>query len=115
MSLKLTPELLAAAYTFLRTTPPFCRWKLPPAETVKFRVTQHKDLHGQAWGGGTEPFCIDISAGTVGHTASLVITMAHEMVHIHCFMQGEKAEHGARFKRCAATVCKYHGFDGKVF
>ena len=41
--------------------------------------------------------------------------MAHEMVHAKCDAEGVRAEHGAEFKRRAALVCKYHGFDPKTF
>ena len=32
MTLRLTPDMLAAAYDFLRTTVPFSRWRLPEAD-----------------------------------------------------------------------------------
>ena len=111
-----TPEMMAAAYDYLRTTPPFRRWKLPPSESVEFHVTRHLDRTGDCETGpaGNDPV-IRISAALIGWTASLMATMAHEMVHIHLDRKGVRAHHGADFRRCAAQVCRHHGFDPKLF
>lgn len=37
--LHLTLEMLEGAYEYLRTTPPFRRWKLPPGADIEFHVT----------------------------------------------------------------------------
>jgi hypothetical protein len=44
--------------------------------------------------------------------------MAHEMVHLHESQVGTGANgtlHGASFYRVAAQVCRFHGFDPKLF
>lgn len=114
MSLRLTPENLAAAYSFLKTTPPFCRWGLPATGKVKFKVFRHKQRCGDhLYLDGKHT--IRISSRNVGHTMSLLITMAHEMVHVRCEEMGDKSEHGWMFRKYAAQVCKHHGFDPKLF
>jgi hypothetical protein len=114
--LHLTPEILRAAYDYLRATPPFNRWKLPPADEVEFHVTRHKDRTGDCETGpaGQEPI-IRISATLVGWTSSLMATMAHELIHVYLDRKGVRAHHGAAFRRCAAQVCRRHGFDPKLF
>jgi hypothetical protein len=113
--LHLTPEMLRAAYEYLRTTPPFRRWKLPPADEVEFHVTRHKDRTGDCeTSAGHEPL-IRVSATLVGWTASLLATMAHEMIHVHLDRKKVRAAHGWEFRRAAAQVCRHHGFDPKLF
>ena len=110
----LTPKSLESCYEFLRTMPPFRRWKLPSGAAVKFKVTHHKDRYGHCdYGAGKHT--ISISTGKVGRIASLVETMAHEIIHVHLDRSGVRAEHGADFKRLAAIVCRLHGFDEKQF
>lgn len=118
--LHLTPEILRAAYEYLRATPPFNRWGLPPADEVEFHVTRHVDRRGD-WncyqkksGGG---HIIRISSVYIGRTDSLMEAMAHEMVHARCEILGDKtsAPHGGNFKRLAASVCRRHGFDVRQF
>ena len=115
MTLPLTPRMLEAAYEFLRSTPPFKGWALPANDKVRFRVTRHLDTHGQANGHDDPGPEIDISTAVVGHTYTLMKALAHEMIHIHLDRSGVRAAHGAAFKRCAALVCKRHGFDPKEF
>ena len=112
MGLHLTPAMMEQAWEFFRVTPPFNRWNLPHADEVKFRVTQHRDRSGQYhYSDGT----IDISNAKHGHTNSFIVTMAHEMVHYHLARKGVRTDHGAEFQRCAAMVCKHHGFDPQAF
>lgn len=105
-ALHLTPEVLAGAYSFLRTTKPFVRWNLPPAHDMTFKIT--KSLTDAGYCKGRE---IGISSKCSGHTHSMLATMAHEMIHLHLDEKGVKAHHGADFKRCAKQVAKAHGFD----
>ena len=112
MTLPLTPRLLQAAYEFLCQTPPFSRWKMPTGDDLRFRVTRSINTRGAAV--GMEE--INISSLNIGRTDSLVMTMAHEMIHIYNVSKGyTRSEHGAEFKRCARLVCKHHGFDLKMF
>lgn len=115
MSLPLTPTVLEAAYEFLRALPPFKRWRLPHADEIEFQVTRHADRQGHCKTIG-DRHTIAVSERKIGHTASLIELMAHEMVHVHCHRLGDRrAEHSALFRRHAATVCRIHGFDPKTF
>lgn len=108
--LHITPEILAGAYAFLRGTPPFTRWKLPPAHDVKFKVT--KSLTDAGYCAGNE---IGLSAKCSAHSHSMLATMAHEMIHLHLDRKGVKSHHGPDFQRCAKRVCDVHGFDQRRY
>lgn len=116
MSLKLTPESLRASYAYLRTTPPFNRWRMPQPDEVVFKVG--RDRHTRGWivcepGKAT----ITISENCIGQTASLMAVMAHEMLHLYQRETNMEtgAEHNAAFWQLANRVCKHHGFDRKLF
>ena len=112
----LTPEMLEAAYEFLRTTEPFRRWKLPHADDIAFKITRHADRFGTF--DATDPPQISVSDRVVGHTQTLLMTLAHEMIHLRHHLTREArsdVEHGARFRRHAARVCRQHGWDAKAF
>lgn len=114
MSLPLTPDLLRSAYEFLRSTPPFRSWKLPPGESVRFHVTRHRDREGDH---GVEKgvHVVRVSSRNIGHTESLLIVLAHEMVHMYQEAQKVRAAHNPAFCRLSRRVCRYHGWDPKVF
>jgi hypothetical protein len=116
MSLPLTPELLAACYDFLAATKPFCNWQLPDSETIQFKVLRTRERYGDHQMDGSQ-HVIRVSSGKVGHTMTLVETMAHELIHVHMAETGMagSAEHGAAFHRLAEQVCRVHGFDPKDF
>jgi hypothetical protein len=118
MSLRLTPEMLVAAYEFLRVSAPFRAWKLPDADEVEFHVIGARDRRGHYCTGEGALHCIAISAANVGHSETLIRTVAHEMLHLH---QRERrsetphTEHNAEFRRLARLVCVHHGFDPRAF
>lgn len=116
MSLPLTTEILKATYDLLNVLPPFNKWNLPDGEDIKFRVIKNPALfgwHEYAYGKHT----IAVSIKTNGYIATLLSTMAHEMIHVHerhakaC----GKGQHSAAFKKWADEVCRFHGFDPKAF
>lgn len=120
MSLPLTKEMLAAGYSYLRTTPPFCRWKLPPSHLVKFVVGRFRSDYAEyRWDG--KQHTIVMSTNAIGQTATLMRYLSHEMVHLHLEERGiesrtgGKDTHNAAFRKFAAQVCRYHGFDLKAF
>ncbi len=114
MTLPITPALLRATYDFLRVTPPFKSWGLPPGEDVVFKVTRSRNTHGDhLLHNGVHT--IRVSCIKVGYTAVLISLMAHEMVHAVCDLEGVRSAHGKAFKRRAAAVCRYHGFDPMEF
>ena len=120
MSLPLTPETLAAAYDFLKATPPFNKWGLPESDEVKFKVGRRPSEHARyQWDG--ERHNITVSEKGVGHTVTLFRVMAHEMTHMHLEELGMESRahseevHNGAFRVLAAQVCKVHGFDPKAF
>ena len=119
MSLPLTPAILEAAYEFLRACPPFRAWKLPHADEIEFHVIQLKDREGDhTTYCGTDQHVIRISAKRIGHTDSLIVVMAHEMIHARQAITKTTTRgsmHNADFRRFAASVCRTHGFDPKTF
>ncbi len=120
MPIVLTPEIIEGAYEFLRTTPPFRNWRLPEADEVTFVVSRHKRYVGYHRGTRHKIYDheIGISEVCVGHTNTLLRTMAHEMIHQHqqrSRTQTAHTEHNAEFMRLARIVCRYHGWDEKEF
>lgn len=119
MTLALTPEILRRAYDMLRACAPLKGWRLPPGEQVEFRVSRARGILGQHVY-SVESGChrIDISAAGNGHLATVVQTMAHEMIHLKQSIDGTAsagAVHNADFRRLAARICGALGFDPKLF
>jgi 3-hydroxy-3-methylglutaryl CoA synthase len=114
--------MLRAAYAYLAETPPFNGWNLPDQEDIEFRVTNTNRVHGELHTLIDEnekfKFTIDISRKGHTHTASLILTMAHEMVHVHQRhnrINVTSVSHGKDFKILAKEVCDEHGFDPGQF
>lgn len=117
MTVLLNRDALRAAYDFLCETPPFCKWNLPDSDEIEFKVCKDRALQGWHLIDGKKR-TIAVSSGSVGHTATMLEVMAHEMIHVHESHSNacsRGAEHSAAFKRWAAQVCKIHGFDPKSF
>lgn len=118
MRLRLTPDILAAAYTYLRECAPFKGWRLPESDDLAFSVTRHKDrfshMQGECRSTNAE---IAVSEIKVGCTRVLMEAMAHEMIHLqqHLRKMDRGGDHNADFKRRAGRVCIIHGFDPKTF
>lgn len=114
MALRLTPDMLAGAYEFLRTTQPFSGWRLPISDEVGFSVVRDpKKFADFGMENGTP--IIRVSESRNGYSATLLSTMAHEMCHLRQELTGDRGHHNANFKRMAARVCRAHGFDLKTF
>lgn len=113
----LTPVMLAAAYEFVATLPPFSRWKMPPADQVEFFVTRNPKKFGEYGSGATVAHRIYISDATVGSPAALVPVIAHEMVHLYQAARGKatQSQHNEDFKRLARIVCRRNSYDYKAF
>lgn len=113
MTLPLTPDSLAAAYEYLRTTPPFKRWKLPPADEVEFHVTRHRDREGDhTTYQRTNDHVIRVSSYHVKTTTDLLVCIAHELVHMRESQLGvrHRDHHTIVFRKLAQKVCTLHGW-----
>jgi hypothetical protein len=114
MTLRLTPDILRACYAFVSECPPFDKWNLPDASDITFKVTRDPTAYGHYQQIGCDHI-IAVSSRTVGHTITLVKTIAHELVHLHQSLHGLDTEHDAAFKKWGDLVCKIHGFDPNEF
>lgn len=121
VTLRLTPDMMAAAYDFLRTAPPFVRWKkMPESDDVVFKVsrisaeTGHYQRHDN-------DHIISASEVSLGTTCNLLQLIGHEMIHMWLEITGKESKsrsasvHNAAFRRHAAQFCKTHGYDLKAF
>lgn len=119
MTLPLTPEVIPAAYEFLRATRPFKAWRLPHADEIEFHATLSKSDFGEYTHlCRTEHRYILISSVHVRHTDTLIRVLAHEMIHLHQALRGTEtagSQHNAQFHRIAKRICDLHGFDVKAF
>lgn len=116
--LTLTPDMLRAAYDYLRKTRPFDRWGLPRGEEVHFTVSLNRTICGAYRGWPNREHEISVSARRVGRTASVMWVVAHEMLHLYQKENGTEtpgAQHNAEFRRLAGIVCRWHGFDVMEF
>jgi hypothetical protein len=111
--------MLAAAYDFLCTTPPFRDWSLPDSEDVVFKVTRSRRWFARyRWDGRRHT--IEISVNAVAYSDTLLAKLSHEMIHLHLEELGMDARgtddtHSGAFRNLAAEVCKIHGFDPKAY
>src|SRR5437868_467430 len=114
--LVLDASALARIYDYLRATQPFSRWRLPEPELVNFKVARSRVWQGQCYAQRGR-YGIDISTALVGHSATLLTVMAHEMVHLAQKVAKTESNggHNAEFQRLAAQVCRIHGFDHRTF
>ena len=109
---------MAAAYEYLRTTPPFAAWNLPHADEVEFGVTKHRDRDGDhCVYRRTKEHIIRASINSVKTTDSLMQTVAHELIHARQEIAGtaRRGTHNREFHRLAKLVCRYHGWDAVAF
>lgn len=120
VTLPLTPDMLEAAYNFLKTTPPYRRLKLPDSDDVVFKLSRRRKEAGRyQWDG--EHHTITASIYGIGYTESLMRFTGHEMIHLYLEMAGLESRHhseevhNAAFRRMAARACRYHGWDLKAF
>jgi SprT-like family. len=115
VTLPLTPEIMEAAYEFLRFTPPFKNWRLPPGDDVVFHVSADMII---GYYTRDHNHHIALSSKRIGTTALVMHIMAHEMIHLHQALrktETRNTEHNAEFDRLAKRVATIHGWDFKEF
>ncbi len=110
--MRLTPEVLRAAYRFITSAHPFTDWVCPPADAMRFQVYAHRSHLGD-YAEGT----IWISTHCVRHMDTLVRVMAHEALHAVQHLDGtdNRYSHNADFHRRAAEICEAFGWDVGLF
>jgi hypothetical protein len=117
MTLRITADLLRATYDMLNCCAPFDKFNLPDGEDVTFRVIKDKTLYGWYQQDGDQ-HVIAVSSAKCGHLFTVVMTMAHEMVHLiqrESGMDVKRSFHGPAFQKLATKVCDHLGFDPKMF
>jgi hypothetical protein len=117
VSLSLTPLRLAAVYGMLREFPPFCRWGLPPAEEVKFRLLRTKRWDADWWIEGGRHH-IRLSEERAGHLDTVAMAIAHEMLHVKQRVDRTETngvQHNEEFRRLGERICRRYGWDFKQF
>ncbi len=114
MTLRLTERNLAKAYEYLRATNPFDGWGLPPSSKIKFQVIKDPTVHADFNVISGKPV-IRVSENGVGHTITLMASVAHEIVHLRQWMTKKRDTHGKSFKAMRAEICESHGFDPNTF
>lgn len=118
--LHITPDIVEAAYELLRLTPPFKGWRLPDGDDVVFHAVlikgPHKGCQGEHWFDGKQHH-IRINPKRHHTLASLLMTLAHEVVHMREATMKLRADvmHGREFQHMAKAVCDKHGFDRGQF
>lgn len=116
MTLPLTTETLAAAWDYLAVTPPFSKWNMPESEDVRFKPTRDKSRFGwHRYDYTARRHEIYISRSLVLRSSTLLMVMAHEMIHVHQFRAGLSRAHNDTFHRWGREVCGVHGFDVGLF
>ncbi len=108
--MRITLAIVESAYELLRTTPPFRGWQLPESDDVKFVVVPLRcTMARHSFNGTTHTISVCLRHT---HLNTLLMTLAHEMVHM---VDQGPAEHGAAFRRLAKQVCRQHGWDYGAF
>ncbi len=112
MTLRMTPEMVAASYDYLNVTRPYTGWNLPSSEDVTFRVVSTPNLRG--WYRLIKGHhVIAVSRRNVGSTLNLMRVVAHEMLHLYLRETGMEngSMHSAAFVKLGAVICREHGWD----
>ena len=118
MALPLTPQVLAAAYEYLRATAPFKSWRLPESDAVEFAVTRHRDRSADH-----TTYCrsldhvLRVSAYYTKTSLGLLECVAHEMIHMRQTRNKTETrqEHNAAFARLNRAVARVHGWPAETF
>lgn len=117
MTFPLHPQHIEAIYECLRALPPFSRWKLPHGEDVVFRTAYRQDARGEYRRLPSGDHEIMVSTACCGHWDTIVMTVAHEMIHLHQERQGlaSPSNHNEAFVRTARRVARMYGWDPLAF
>ena len=112
--MKITRLALQNMYDCLAVLPPFDRFTLPLSHSIEFRVNQSKMAKGLY-----EPDPHQISISRIQHDSygDVLMTLAHEMVHLALERRGasDHSNHDADFNKLGAEVCDFWGWNFKEF
>ena len=113
MSKSITVEDVATIYSMLRKMKPFKDWKLPTASQITFIVDPELKFMGTM---NMKPYILTIGTKHQEHFVTFVTTIAHEMVHLHLYLEGVPSynQHRKAFRTKAAEIAELFGFDSKT-
>lgn len=108
--LPITPTTVKATYTWLKTFPPFNKWRLPNPEKLNFSVESLKSRWADY---DPETKTLRVSSARVSTYHSLIQAVAHEMIHVKEDLAGRWSDKHdtVYFKSRCKTICKHWGFD----
>lgn len=116
---RVTAARVRDAYGYLRSLPPFNKWDLPAPGALEFRLSRDVSQHGAFEQDGKR--AIIVNPETHVTLDALLITVAHEMVHLRQAVLGrlntatQAKAHNAEFQRWAKSVCVAMGWDPQRF
>ena len=110
----ITPETARATYLYLLSFPPFCKWKMPAAKALTFRVVA---FTGEYASFDPDKMELQVSSANIAKQQTLLKKIAHEMLHVHehAINRWSKKHDTAFFFRCRDQVCKHFDFDPADF
>ena len=116
---RLTPEMLATGYEYLRVSEPFRGWrglKLPTFSEIKFIVVKDRQKSADFGYENGVP-TIRVSTARNGHTDTVLMTLAHEALHLFQALNklDRGGEHNRDFWKRAERICMLHGWDRTLF
>jgi hypothetical protein len=114
--MRVTADACEAAYDFLRAISPFKGWALPPGDDIEFHITRF-DHVADCSIVPTEDGAIRIriSEKCHEHLTTLLMSMAHEMIHVYLVRQGKPISHNAEFMKIGRRLCRQFGWDAGQF
>lgn len=115
--MKLSLEIVEAAYELIRACPPFKGWNLPPADDVEFHIINANVPLADYVQKPDGVHCIRVNEQWIGSLNVLLRILMHEICHLHhgVCCPGDEAHHGEEFQKRARSVCRIHCLDVKEF
>jgi Zn-dependent peptidase ImmA (M78 family) len=112
--LALTERHVRAVYTALAMLPPFSKWRMPDEYRIELGVSKSNRAYGLY---DSDPHSITISKIQCKHFSDVIMTMAHEMVHLYLERCGDPdhSNHEGRWSETAAEVCTQFGWQTESF
>jgi hypothetical protein len=114
----ITEQNIANLYSALIEFPVFEDFKLPPASRVDFVIVHDDSMCGQYEPPEQgEPHVITISTARHSHLYPVLMTLAHEIIHMCVYLEAPKTDrytsHKGLFLKLQKRVANHLGFDPK--
>ena len=114
----ITEQNIANLYSALIEFPVFDEYKLPLASKVDFVIVHDDSMCGQYEPPEQgEPHIITISTARHSHLYPVLMTLAHEIIHMCVYLEAPKTDrytsHKGLFLKLQKRVANHLGFDPK--